>query len=385
MADTAATASRSTSASHPPPSHGRLESLDAFRGLTIAGMILVNNPGSWAYVYPPLAHAAWHGWTPTDLVFPYFLFILGVAIPFSFARRLREGAARADLLRHVLRRSLILIALGLAMRAVPDFDFAEMRLAGVLQRIGLVYFAAAGSYIFLTRRGRHLLAPALLLAYWGVLVLVPVPGYGAGDLSPEGNLAAYVDRMLMDGRLWQGTWDPEGLLSTVPAVATALLGIFTGEWLRSGRERAGLARGMLVAGVALVPVGLAWGLVFPINKNLWTSSYVVFTAGTALLLFGTMYWLIDGKGLRGAWERWMVVYGMNAIAVFVASGMMTKAMGRIRVGGDGGTSLYAWLYETAFRSWAGDFNGSLAFALAYVLFWLGVVWALHRRRIYIKI
>ena len=360
----------------------RLVSLDAFRGLTIAGMILVNNPGSWSHVYPPLAHAAWHGWTPTDLILPYFLFILGVAIPFSLARRLSEGAGRADLLRHVARRSLVLIALGLAMRAIPDFDFAEMRLAGVLQRIGLVYLVAAGSYVLLTTRARHLLAPALLLGYWAVMTLVPVPGYGAGGLSPDGNLASYVDRALMGGRLWQETWDPEGLLSTIPAVVTSLLGIFTGEWLRSDRDRSALTRGMLLAGVALVPAGLAWGLLFPINKNLWTSSYVVFTAGTALLLFGTLYWLIDVKGLRGRWEEWMVVYGMNAIAVFVASGMVTKAMTRIRVGD---ASLYAWLYETLFRSWAGDYNGSLAFAVAYVGLWLGLMWVLHRRRIYIRI
>ena len=363
----------------------RLASLDAFRGLTIAGMILVNNPGSWSYVYPPLAHAAWHGWTPTDLIFPYFLFILGVAIPFSFARRLAEGAARGDLLRHVARRSAILVALGLAMRAVPDFDFAEMRWPGVLQRIGLVYLCTAGAYVLLGRRARWALAAALLLGYWALLTLVPVPGSGAGDLSPEGNLAAWVDRLLMQGHLYQGTWDPEGLLSTLPAVGTALLGVFTGEWLRSDRERTALANGMLAAGAALTPLGLAWGGLLPINKNLWTSSYVVFTAGTALLLFGAMYRLIDVDGRRGAWERWMVLYGMNAIAVFVASGMVTTAMARLRVGGEEGTSLYTWVYEHAFRSWAGPWNGSVAFALAYVVLWLGVAWLLDRKGIHIRI
>lgn len=275
-------------------------------------------------------HSEWHGWTPTDLIFPFFLFILGVVIPISFRRRLAGEAARSDLLRHVARRSLILIGVGLAMRAVPDFDIAEMRWAGVLQRIGLVYFGAAGAYVLLTRRSRWIGAAALLMLYWALMMWVPVPGYGAGDLSPDGNLAAYLDRVLMGGHLWQGTWDPEGLLSTLPAIVTALLGIFTGEWLLSEREPGEITRGMLVAGVALVIVGLAWGLIFPINKNLWTSSYVVFTAGTALLLFGSMYWLIDVRGRRGLWEKWMVVYGMNAIAVFVASGMLSKAMGRIR-------------------------------------------------------
>ncbi len=363
----------------------RLVSLDAFRGLTIAGMILVNNPGSWQFVYPPLAHATWHGWTPTDLIFPYFLFIVGVAIPFSFGRRLAVGADRMGLMRHVLRRALILIGLGLAMRAVPSFDFATMRLYGVLQRIGLVYFAAAAAYVFLDRRARWVTAAALLLGYWALMSWVPVPGYGPGDLSAEGNLAAWIDRLVMDGRLWQDSWDPEGLLSTLPAIATSLLGIFTGEWLQSERKPAELMRGLFLGAAVLVPTGLLWGIVFPINKNLWTSSYVVFTAGTALLLLSVLYWLIDVRGRRGLWERWMVVYGMNAITVFVASGMVAKTLGLIRVGGADGTSLYDWMFKTLFRPWAGDYNGSLAFALSYVVFWLGIMWILHARKIYIKI
>lgn len=361
----------------------RVVSLDAFRGATIAAMILVNNPGSWAYVYPPLAHAAWHGWTPTDLIFPYFLFIVGVAIPYSFRRRLSEGADRGDLMRHITRRAAILVGLGLAMRAVPDFDLTTMRYYGVLQRIGLVYLFAAGAYVFVGLRGRVAATLALLLGYWALMMLVPVPGYGAGDLSPDGNLAAWIDRAILDGHLWQDTWDPEGLLSTLPAIATSLLGIFTGEWLQSDRSGVAKTRGLLYAGGIGTVVGWAWGLVFPINKNLWTSSYVVFTAGTALLALGVLYWLIDVRRLRGAWQEWMVVYGRNAILVFVASGMLTKAMTRIPV--EEGTSLYAWIYQNGFQSWAGDHPGSVAFAASYVLFWLGMMWILHRRRIYIKI
>jgi predicted acyltransferase len=363
----------------------RLVSLDAFRGLTIASMILVNNPGSWSYVYAPLRHAEWHGWTPTDLIFPYFLFIVGVAIPFSFARRLSSGAARKELLRHVARRALILIGLGVAMRAIPAFDFGSMRYYGVLQRIGLAYLAAASAYIFLSARARAGLTVVILLGYWALMMLVPVPGYGAGDLSPDGNLAAWLDRLVMGGHLWQDTWDPEGLLSTAPAVATSLLGIFTGEWLRTQRAEVEKARGLLVAAGLFVGVGWSWGLVFPINKNLWTSSYVVFTAGTALFLLGLMYWLIDVRRKRGWWQEWMVVYGMNAITVFVASGMLTKTLSRVRVGGADGTSLYNAIYEVGFRSWAGDYNGSLAFALSYVVFWLSLMWILHLRRIYVKI
>ncbi len=357
------------------PARGRLISLDAFRGLTIAGMILVNNPGSWAYVYAPLAHAEWHGWTPTDLIFPYFLFIVGVAIPFSFARRLAEGAERGQLFRHVVRRSLILIGLGLAMRAIPDFDLFDMRLYGVLQRIGLVYCTAGALYLWGSARVRWIALGVLLLGYWALV---------AGDLSPEGNLGARIDRFLMGDRLWQGTWDPEGLLSTLPAIGTCLLGVFCGEGLRSDRPRSEISRRMWGAGALLVVLGLAWDTVFPINKNLWSSSYVLFTAGTALFLFGTMYWAIDAKRLRGGWVTPFVVYGMNSIAVFVASGMFAKYLARIRIG-DGGMPLSAWLYENAFRSWGGDYGGSLAMALAQVAFWLGIMWLLHRRGTYIKI
>ena len=364
---------------------GRLLSLDAFRGLTIAGMVLVNNPGSWAYVYAPLAHAEWHGWTPTDLIFPYFLFIVGVAMPFSFRRRLDEGAARTDLFRHVVRRSLILIGIGLAMRAIPDFDFGEMRLYGVLQRIGLVYFAAAGLYLWTSARGRMVATAALLFGYWALMMLVPAPGGVAGDLSPDGNLAAHIDRVLMPGRLWAGSWDPEGLLSTFPAIGTCLLGIFCGEWFRSSRAGGDLVKGMWVAGAAMVVLGLAWDTVFPINKNLWTSSYVVFTAGTALLLLGTMYRAIDVRRWRGAWSKPLVACGMNSIAIFVASGMFAKTMGRIHVGGAEGSSLYEWIFRNGFQSWAGDYNGSLALALAQVAFWLAIAWLLHKRRIYIRI
>ena len=361
----------------------RVVSLDAFRGATIAGMILVNNPGSWSYVYPPLAHAAWHGWTPTDLIFPYFLFIVGVAIPYSFRRRVAEGAGPTDLVGHIGRRSAILILLGLAMRAVPDFDLATMRYYGVLQRIGLVYFVAATLYIVSGPRARAAWTAFLLLGYWALMSWVPVPGYGAGDLSPDGNLAAWIDRFLLEGHLWQDTWDPEGLLSTLPAVATSLLGIFTGTWLQSGRSETEKTLGLVFAGVAGTALGALWGSVFPINKNLWTSSYVVFTAGTASLALAVLYWLIDVRRVRGPWQEWMVVYGRNAIVVFVASGMVSKAMTRIRL--DEGVSLYGWVYQNLFRRWAGAYPGSLAFALTYVAVWLGIMWILHARRIYIKV
>jgi predicted acyltransferase len=362
---------------------GRLFSLDAFRGLTIAGMILVNNPGSWNHVYPPLRHAEWHGWTPTDLIFPFFLFIVGVAIPFSFGKRLERGDSRRSLMVHVVRRAGILFGLGLLMRAVPQFDFETLRIMGVLQRIGLVYLMAAPAYLFLGRPGRAWVTLALLLGYWALMVLAPVPGFGAGDLSPDGNLAAYLDRLILGDRLWAGTWDPEGMLSTFPAVATTLLGIFTGEWLRSEASLERKTGGLLLAGMVGVGLGLLWDLSFPINKGLWTSSYVVFTAGAGLLLLGAFFWAMEVKGRR-AWAQPFVVYGMNAIAVFVASGMVAKQMGLTRVG-SGGVSVKGWIYEELFVPWAGPLNGSLAFAISYVLAWLAIMWIFYRRRIFIKI
>ncbi|MCJ7626795.1 MAG: DUF5009 domain-containing protein [Longimicrobiales bacterium] len=364
-----------------PP--GRLLSLDAFRGLTIAGMILVNNPGSWGHVYAPLQHAEWHGWTPTDLIFPFFLFIVGVAIPFSFGQRLARGDSRQGLLRHVIRRSIILFLLGLFLAAYPRFDLGNLRIMGVLQRIGLVYLLAASVFLFVGRRGRIWIVAGLLFGYWALLTLVPVPGFGPGDLSPDGNLGAYLDRLILGDRLWRGTWDPEGLLSTLPAVATTLLGIFTGEWLRSERTPGAKVRGLLAGGVAGIGMGLLWGLSFPINKPLWTSSYVLFTAGAGLVLLAFFYWVMEVRTLQ-AWARPFVVYGMNAIAVFVASGLVAKQMGLTRVGLNE-VPLKAWIYDELFVPWAGPMNGSLLFAMSYVLFWLAIMWVLFLRRIFIKI
>jgi predicted acyltransferase len=370
-------------------STGRLVSLDAFRGATIAGMILVNNPGSWSYVYAPLRHAEWHGWTPTDLIFPFFLFIVGVAMPISFGRRLQRGDSRRELMKHVVRRSAILFGLGLFMRLYPTFsDWDTLRIMGVLQRIAVVYLIASILYLTLQQRGRWTAVAVLLLGYWALMTLVPVPGSGAGDLSAEGNLGAFLDRLILgQDHLWQqNPWDPEGLLSSLPAVATTLLGIFTGEWITSGRSALIKVRGLLLAGIIGIVVGMLWHQLFPINKNLWTSSYVVFTAGMALLIFGLFYWTIDVRGWR-TWSKPFVVYGMNAIAVFVASGLMTKTLVRWRIPIEGGetTSAYSWIYQNVFASWAGPLNGSLAFAISYILFWLAIIWILYWRKIFIKI
>lgn len=367
-------------------SRPRSLSLDAFRGVTIAGMILVNNPGSWSYVYPPLRHAEWHGWTPTDLIFPFFLFIVGVAIEFAVVGRLERGESQASLVKKIVRRSLILILLGLLLAGFPRFDFTTMRFPGVLQRIGVVYLLASLIVLKLKTRGQVITTVGLLLGYWLVMTVVPVPGYGVGDLSPDGNLAAYVDRLVFGDHIWRDMWDPEGLLSTIPAVATAMCGVFTGKLLKSSKDGGEITSWMFVFGWAAIVLGLIWGLAFPINKNLWTSSYVLFTAGAALQFLGVCYWLIDVRGFR-RWAHPAVVFGRNAIVVFVLSGLLVKTLIRISVELSDGTtvSAYAWIYRTLFVPWAGPLNGSLAFAIANILIWYGLLELMYRKRIFVKI
>ena len=366
------------------PLSGRLVSLDAFRGLTIAAMILVNNPGSWDYVYAPLDHAPWHGWTPTDLIFPFFLFIVGVSMTFSFARRLELGDKR-QLTRSVLRRSAIILLLGLFLSAFPRFDLSNLRYVGVLQRIAVVYLAASLIVLNLSRRAQAWVSLGLLLGYWAVMKLIPVPGVGAGVLTPEGNLAAWIDHFVVPGRMYQETWDPEGLLSTLPAIATTLLGVFTGYWIRSGKERLEIDAGMFVVGWLAIVSGLAWGILFPINKNLWTSSYVLFTAGAALELLALFYWLIDIKGFQ-KWARPAVVFGVNAIAVYVLSGMLSRLLRFIQVpSGTEKITAKQWIFENVFASWASPFHASLAYAICHVLLWWALLAFAYRRKIFIKV
>ncbi len=361
-----------------PPSE-RLASLDAFRGLTIAAMILVNNPGSWSHVYAPLLHAEWHGWTPTDLIFPFFLFIVGVSMTFSLARY-RQDPGSAPPCAKILRRALVIFGLGLLLALFPKFDFANLRVVGVLQRIAIVYFAAALLVLKTPRRTQIAITGGLLLGYWAILRWVPVPGVGAGDFTVEGNFVSWLDRYLVPGRMHRGTWDPEGIVSTFPALATTLLGVFVGDWIRSGRARRHIARGMAVAGVIGIAVGLAWGVAFPINKNLWTSSYVVFTAGAAILLLAVCYWLIDVRGWK-QWAKPAVVLGVNPLAAYVFSSLLANLL---RVW-PSEVSAQARIYEGLFAGWLSPVNASLAYAIGYLGVWWLVMALLYRARVFIKI
>ena len=363
----------------------RLTSLDAFRGLTIAGMILVNDPGSWDFVYPPLRHAEWHGWTPTDLVFPFFVFIVGVSISLSLSRPKTDGEEKRALHLKIFRRSILIFALGLLLRLIPHFDFASVRILGVLQRIALCYLFAALLYLHLGSRGRLGAAVMLLAGYWAALKFIPVPGYGAGGLEYSGNLVSYIDLKLLAGHLYEPAFEPEGLLSTFPAIATALLGTLAGDWLRSKRGPESKTIGLLSAGAALTALGLALHPYFPINKKLWTSTFVLFTAGAALLLLALCYFVIDVRG----WKKWatpFLVFGTNAIAAYVGSGLMVKLLALVKVSSGGEQlPLLPWIYKHLFVPWAGNLNGSLAYAVCYVILWLALMTPLYRRKIFIKI
>ncbi len=369
-----------------PAQGGRLDSLDAFRGITIAGMLIVNNPGSWGAIYAPLRHAEWHGWTPTDLIFPFFLFIVGVSMAFSFAAQTARGASRAGVLRRAAKRAAIIFGLGLVLHAFPDFlDLSTLRIPGVLQRIALAFLVATPLVLWLGARGRIAAVAILLLGYWALQTLTTVPGNGPSRLEPGADLGAWLDRAVFGTQhLWSQsrTWDPEGLLSTLPAVATVLLGSFAGDWLRGARAPLDKTVGLFVAGNVGLVAGLAWGAVFPINKPLWTSSYVVFTAGMACHTLALCYWLIDVRGRRG-WATPFIIFGTNAIAAFFLSSLFARVIGMVHVAD--GVSLKGWLYGTFLQSWLAPVNASLAFALLYTSLWLAAMAVLYRRRIFIKV
>jgi predicted acyltransferase len=367
-----------------PTETNRLVSLDVFRGITIAGMILVNNPGSWEHIYWPLEHATWHGWTPTDLVFPFFLFIAGIAIPLAFGRRVESGGSKRDIYLKIIKRTLIIFAIGLFLNGFPHFGLAEYRIPGVLQRIAVCYFFA--SIIFLNTKVRTQIAITLgLLIFYSLLVkFVPAPGFAAGDLTKEGSLPSFIDRVVFGNHVWRQAkvYDPEGLLSTIPAIATTMMGVLTGQWLRTEKTRIEKVAGMFVVGAVCVAFGWSWNAFLPINKALWTSSYVLFTGGLAVQFLALCYWVIDIKGYR-RWAKPFEVFGLNAIALYVVADIIAASLGEIKVGGE--TSLGEWIYDRLFASWASPVNASLAFAISFVLVCYVLMWILYRRRIFLKV
>ncbi len=364
-------------------------SLDVFRGITIAAMILVNNPGDWGAIYPPLAHAEWHGLTPTDLIFPFFLFIVGVAISLALGKRTAEQADRAVYLK-IFRRSAVIFVIGLFLNGFPFFELSTLRIPGVLQRIAVCYLVAALLFVNTTWIKQALFAVVLLLVYWLLMTTVPVPGCAVTSFSDKAcNLAAYLDRMILGvNHIWsQGkVFDPEGILSTLPAIATTISGVLAGTWLRTGRSSIEKISGLLVSGLTLLTLGWIWLFWFPLNKSLWTSSYVLYTSGVALCFLGFLMWVIDFKGYR-KWSKPFVVFGTNALALFIGSSLMARLLGVITFSdGQGGkVALKTLIYENVFVPIASPLNASLAYAIVFILVWLLILWMLYRRQIFIKI
>jgi predicted acyltransferase len=364
-------------------------SLDLFRGATMAGMVLVNNAGDEPSNYWPLKHAEWDGWTPTDLVFPFFLFVVGVAMAFSFSSRLKRGESRQKLLGHVLWRGLVLFAVGMFLNGFPnEYHLASWRVYGVLQRIAICYVITAILALWVDWRGWIVTAFACLIGYWILMRFLPVPGFGVPThdiplLDPDRNIVAWLDRQLLAGHLYEGTRDPEGLLSTIPAVATSLLGLLTGGWLRSARSAKSKAMGMALFGLIGVVAGSVFDLWFPINKKLWTSSYVILAAGLALLCLALCYWIVDIKQWRGLWTKPLLVFGMNAIAAYVFEEATSHWVDHVHTAA--GVSWQEFIYQQVFAPLASPANASLLYALAYLLICWAAMWVLYRKGIFLKI
>ena len=377
----------------------RLVSLDVFRGITIASMVLVNNPGTWSHVYEPLRHAEWHGITPTDYIFPFFLFIVGVAITLSLGRKVESAGVGKDIYIRILKRSALIFLLGLFLAAFPFYDFnqgtwidlSKLRIMGVLQRIALCYLFASLIFLHTNARQQFIIVIILCLLYWILMTIVPVPGCSVTTIDDKAcNLATYLDRLVLgENHMWRQSkvYDPEGLLSTIPAIATTLIGVLTGHWIRrKDRDNYEKVAAILFYGVCLLGLGYFWSLFFPLNKSLWTSSYVVYTAGLALCFLGFCYYLVDIKKCTW-WTKPFVIFGVNPLALFVGSGLMAKTLLIIKVSGVDGKqiSLQKWIFDNVFLPLAQPINASLLYALTFIVVWLFLMWILYKKGIYIKV
>ncbi|WP_316786141.1 acyltransferase family protein [Pedobacter frigiditerrae] len=376
----------------------RLLSLDFFRGLTVATMILVNNPGSWGHIYAPLEHAEWNGCTPTDLVFPFFLFIVGVSIAYAMGSKKLDPSSHNKTILKALKRGLILFGLGIFLSIFPrkfsDFDFIEaikhVRIPGVLQRIGVVFFISSVLFLKLSEKNIFRAIIIILITYWALMMFVPVPEVGYANLEKETNLGAWLDRtILTEAHLWKSakTWDPEGILSTLPAIATGLFGVLVGVYLkRKDVEPAKKIAWLFSVGTVSVLAGLLWDLEFPINKALWTSSYVLYTGGLATIVLSLSYWIIDINNYN-RFTKPFVVYGVNAITVFFVSGLMPRLLNMIKIKQSNGdeTGALSWFYQTFFPPYFSPINASLAYAITFVLFFYVILWIMYKKNIIIKV
>jgi predicted acyltransferase len=419
----------------------RLISLDVFRGFTILLMTIVNNPGSWASIYPPLEHAEWHGCTPTDLVFPFFVFIMGTAIPFAMPTKHFD----LGVFNKILVRSLRIFCLGLylayfsriqlfglegipllLLRLAITFGVAyallgnftlkiktylvlgifaillflayskieayqDVRIPGVLQRIGIVYFFASLLYLKTNLKTQLLIVASILLGYWILMAFVPVPGFGAPNFEKGTNLAAWLDNLLLNGHLWSysKTWDPEGVLSTLPAIGTGILGMFIGQILNLQIPKIEIVKKLAITGIILIITGLLWDIIFPINKSLWSSSYVLYTAGIATICLTLLYYIIDVANYK-KWTKLFLIWGVNPMIVFFFSGIIPRVLSSIKVQNPEiateeinlQTLIYKFGIVPCFEN---PLNSSLAYAISYAIFWSLILWVFYKKKMIFKV
>jgi predicted acyltransferase len=359
----------------------RLVSLDAFRGFTIAAMILVNNPGSWEHVYSPLLHAQWNGITPTDLIFPFFLFIVGVSIALSYSKHLAEGSNKKKLIQKILFRSVKIFAVGLVLNIILNLSFTDIRIASVLQRIAIVFLFCSLLYLYSGWKTQLITAGILLIFYWLTMSLIPTPGHDKAMLEPGINLAAWIDDIFLPGHMWQGTWDPEGLYSTLPAIATGITGMLAGRLLISHLSQEAKVNLLFTVGFVTAIIGFAWGWIFPINKNLWTSSYVLFTSGLASMSLATLIFLIDIQGYK-KFAGFGIILGANAIAIYVIADLLTFVFYRLPIAGLALNEHFMNLFNTA--GWSLKL-ASFLYALIYIGINFIPASILYRKKIFIKL
>ncbi len=365
----------------------RLTSLDAFRGFTIAGMMLVNNPGSWSNIYPQLKHAEWHGWTFTDWIFPFFLFIVGVAMVFSFSKVTTEEKNKVYI--KIIKRALLIYAFGFFLSGFPYFNLSKIRVVGVLQRISFCYFFTSIIYLntksYKSRVGWILF---LLFFYWAVMEFFPVPGIGAGLYEKGKNFSNWFDSITLTGHMWSQTktWDPEGIFSTLPAIATTLFGVLTGEFIRSKKSENEKTIYLFFTGQIFLLIGLIWDNYLPINKSLWTSSYSVFMTGWALVVLSFLYFLIDVKGYK-KYAKPLVIFGLNPLIVFILAGVFARLMGLIKIQTEPEKfiSLHQYLYHNYFTQVGSPINASLLWAICFMLLMYLISWGMWKKKIILKV
>ena len=357
----------------------RLCSLDAFRGFTIAAMIIVNTPGSWQYIYPPLRHAEWNGLTPTDLIFPFFLFIIGVSIVFAFSKKVKTSN-RSSLVKHLLKRSLILFLIGIGLNLIGS-GFSELRLPGVLQRIAIVFLSCSLLFLYTDKKTQTYIGISILAFYWLIMKLVPVQEFGAGVLEPGKNLANYIDSIIIPFKMYQGSWDPEGLLSTLPAIVSSMSGMITGYILLNNENNKSKLQKIFISGFILLFFGLFVNKFFPINKNLWSSSYVLLTSGLANIFFGCIFYLMDVKQFIN-WGKMGIIWGTNAITAYIIHYILLIPLSQIKLGTN---SIQEYFMQNSINVGITPEFASLSWALLYTMLCFIPILILFKKRIFLKV